>query len=63
MVGSDEFPFGSLPIFRGYVSFRDTLSPIIMEVENGGLEDEFSLLLGTILHFHDYGRKGMIFPS
>ena len=47
MVGSDEFPFGSLPIFRGYVSFRDTLSPIIM-VENGGLEDDFSLLLGTI---------------
>ena len=29
-----------------------------MEVENGGLEDDFSLLSGTIFHFHDYGRKG-----
>ncbi len=33
-------------------------SPIIMELENGGLEDDFSLLLGAIFHFHDYGRKG-----
>ena len=23
-----------------------------MEVENGGLEDDFSLLLGAIFHFH-----------
>ena len=29
-----------------------------MEVENGGLEDDFSLLSGAIFHFHDYGRKG-----
>ena len=28
-----------------------------MEVENGGLEDDFGLLLGAIFHFHDYGRK------
>ena len=27
-----------------------------MEVENGGLEDDFGLLLGAIFHFHDYGR-------
>ena len=33
--------------------------PMIMEVENGGLEDDFSLLLGAIFHFHDYGRKGI----
>ena len=30
-----------------------------MEVENGGLEDDFSLQ-GASFHFHDYGRKGNI---
>ena len=43
------------------VNGASTLSPIIMEVENGGLEDDFSLLLGAIFHFHDYGRKGIPF--
>ena len=31
-----------------------TLSPIIMEVKNGGLEDDFSLQV-AIFHFHDVG--------
>ena len=35
-----------------------TLSPIIMEVENRGLEDDFSLQ-GGHFHFHGYGRKGI----
>ena len=36
------------------------LSPIIMEVENGGLEDDFSLK-GAIFRFHDYERKGKVY--
>ncbi len=37
---------------------QHTLSPIIMEVEHRGLEDDFSFQ-GAIFHFHDYGRKGI----
>ena len=37
---------------------RCTLSPIIMEVENGGLENDFTVVSkGAIFHCHDYGRK------
>ncbi len=39
-----------------------TLPPIIMEVENGGLEMETKVIFqAPIFHFHDYddyGRKG-----
>ena len=42
---------------------ENTLSPIIMEVGNGAPEDDFSLLLGAIFHFHDYGRKGKPLPK
>ena len=37
---------------------RSTLPPITMEVENGGLEDDWLVSKGAIFHFHDYGRKG-----
>ena len=38
--------------------FGATLSPIIMEVENGGLEDVWFVSKWAIFHFHNYGRKG-----
>ncbi len=34
-----------------------TLPPIIMEVENGGLEDDFSLQIGHFPLNHGCGRK------
>ena len=37
-----------------------TLPPIIMEVENGVLEDVWLVSKCAILHFHDYGRKGIV---
>ena len=33
-----------------------------MEVENGGLEDDFNLQGGFFFYFHDYGTNG-IFTS
>ena len=40
-------------------SFKNgTLSPIIIEVESGGLEDDWLVSKGAIFDFHDYGRKG-----
>ena len=47
-------PFWGTPMFGNI----HILPFLIMEVENGGLEDDFSLLSGAIFHFHDYGRKG-----
>ena len=29
-----------------------------LEVENGGLEDDWLVSKEAIFHFHDYGRKG-----
>ena len=44
-----------MEMFHCHVSFRGcTLSPIIMEVENGGfLEDELLASKRVIFHFHE----------
>ena len=49
-------PFWGTPIF-GNTHMIYTLSPIIMEVENGGLENDWLVSKGAIFHFHGYGRK------
>ena len=41
-------------------SFTNNLPPIIMEVENGSIQDDRFLYNTAIFHFHDYGRKGNI---
>ncbi len=38
-----------------------TLPPIIMEVENGVLEDVWLVSKWAIFHFHAFGRKGIPF--
>ena len=38
--------------------FEVILPPIIMEVENGVLEDVWLVSKWAIFQFHDYGRKG-----
>ena len=34
-----------------------------MEVENGGLEDDWLVSTEAIFHFHDYRRKGNMMSS
>ncbi len=55
-------PFTSLTklFFLPQTWLKNTLLPIIMEVENGSLQyyDISFLSFRVVFHFHDYGRKG-----
>ncbi len=42
---------------------RNTLPPIIMEVENGTQKETKVIFQAPIFHFHDYGRKGKMFQQ
>ena len=48
-----------IPLIWRCSQVHTTLPPTIMEVENGGLEDDWLVSKGAIFHFHDYGRKSI----